>query len=270
MSFHKINLHGEDIASSISTQVIRNNARWEHLSNHFTTWIWFSKHFIESEGVQSHKSSLEEFQRIVNSLQKFYPKKFTSRTGKAKEQQIFKFKKLLEYFWSSCFAADLVFDFVKDIRFENGLKIVANKRVVSQTDVASQLLGFVEPLSNFFNVGEYACASEVEKAELEKTFSKHYCSIITFQDDKVYALYGPLAYVNHDCQSRCVYAEDTYLYEGRERKRVVLDYFEPDNMKELYYRCGEEITVRYVLSDAESLPFDEPCQCNSCMNSSKK
>lgn len=271
MSFHGIAIL--DAATHISTEKIRKASRWENISYFFSSWLWFSKKTFESDNLLEASSSLETFVALIKNRTKDYPSFVLQGEGAAKKSKINKFMFLMKYFWNICFSVSLPYKIIPDDRFEKGYKVVCNKLEVPHAEIKLMLRGFVEPLHAFFKKGEYDEAKHEKKEEMEEEFLRHYCSTITLQDNKVYALFGPLAYVNHDCNSSCVYGEiDDFIdnINNCARKTVILDYANEDSVKEKVYGIGEEITVRYVVEDGSDLPFSGPCQCLSCVNNNLK
>lgn len=260
-------------ATSVNTKFVRKIARWgKNGSVHFRSWAWFAKKTFESSvnfGSFSNDKILFSKEVLEGKDNEDSFPMHVKKSG-YKAEKIRKFKKLQLYFWDICFHSDLPFKIVTDSSYgEHGFKVVASHNYVSANDIKEKLLGFVEPLRKLFP-DNYTKLKGEEKETMEETFQNQYCSVITLLDQNVYALYGPLAYVNHDCNSKNVYVESEIQDTIYRCNRVII-ILDNENEEEgptdwLFYEENEEITLRYVLDTAidSSLPFSGPCKCSSC------
>lgn len=254
-------------ATTVKTGSLRKIARWgRKCSNYYKSWLWFAKHTLDSaEGFRLYSEDKQLFNTLfVKKNIKTFPKHVCDGSNcNAKQERIRRFIKLQQFFWDITFGKDLSFQIVQDNRFGlDGFKVVARRHLVSGDQVKEDLFGFVEPLDNFTSSSTKPGTENVESA-----FQKIYCSVITLNDGSVCALYGPLAYVNHDCLSQGIYDErPSYdnIYHCN-RNTIELGKANAEAATHIYSK-NEEVTIRYVNDITEGLPFDGPCKCSSCEN----
>lgn len=255
---------------AISTESLRETARFARASHFFKSWQWFSKNILEN---------LDNFNELSTSNFEAFSIKFLQQSKnypahvKTNDLRI-KFKKQMKMFWDLYFEQSLSYRLVREEEGEDrnrGRYKVVAAQDIAHSDILNELIGFVEPVENLLP-SRYNISNDKEvRDELVNNLGMHYCSLVTFQDDKEYALFGPIAYVNNDCKSPCVYEEITEgddrffdtVYKNR-RKTVRLKENQSNKKKDhLIYNQGTEITVRYV-NEGEPLPFNGPCCCDTC------
>jgi len=250
----------------VNAKLLRDIARWQDCSPAFRDWKWFMKFTFELycnnqyEQYSRITSSVANFENYIDQLPTRELPAFVKKNKSAKS----KFKSSLVSYWELCFDPKLPFLIVPDERFTKGFKVVARNEV-KEVSVEQKLTGLLEPLNKVLPT--YKSSSQQEnREEIEEIFCDNYSSVISLSNGVKCIMYGPLQYVNHRCESECVYVEEDEAHKkdtyNTVRNTIIKLGPYDENVTRRDYKKDEEITVRYGDNDGE--PFFDPCMCCDC------